>query len=71
MRQIAQEARGALVTPDNLGPLPPSDRLLIGEEEGEELLRAVAPEALDLSLNGSSYRLPRPDESGDYRIEAP
>jgi hypothetical protein len=35
------------------------------------LLRAVAPEALDLSLNGSSYRLPRPDESGDYRIEAP
>jgi transcriptional regulator with XRE-family HTH domain len=35
------------------------------------LLRAASTENLDLSLNGSPYRLPRPDEAGDYRIEAP
>ncbi|MBI5240151.1 MAG: DUF4115 domain-containing protein [Elusimicrobia bacterium] len=35
------------------------------------LLRAAVPENMDLTLNGAPYRLPRPDESGDYRIEAP
>jgi len=35
------------------------------------LLRASAPEDLILSLNGAPYRLPRPDDNGEYRIESP
>ena len=35
------------------------------------LLRVFPPESLEFSLNGAPYRLPRPDETGDYRIETP
>jgi hypothetical protein len=35
------------------------------------VLRASAPEDLILTLNGAPYRLPRPDDDGDYRIESP
>jgi hypothetical protein len=34
------------------------------------LLRASDPEDLILTLNGAPYRLPRPDDNGDYRIES-
>jgi hypothetical protein len=35
------------------------------------LLRVSAPEDLTLTLNGAAYRLPRPDVTGEYRIESP
>jgi hypothetical protein len=34
-------------------------------------LRTSAPEDLVLTLNGAPYRLPRPDDAGEYRIESP
>jgi len=34
------------------------------------VLRAPAPEALALTLNGAPYRLPRPDGTGEFRIES-
>ena len=35
------------------------------------LLRAAASNNLDITLNGAPYRLPRPDENGEYRLGAP
>ena len=34
------------------------------------VLRASAPEDLILTLNGAPYRLPRPDDNGEFRIES-
>jgi hypothetical protein len=33
-------------------------------------LRSSAPEELILTLNGAPYRLPRPDDNGEFRIES-
>ncbi len=43
--------RGAFIAPDDLGPLPPSRRPLVGEEEVKQLVRALPP--------------PEPDEGSD------